>query len=515
MPNEKYYLNIGNANDVKNPAERRLYRLLEILPGALAWLTLGGILAASRFAPVGASIFIILFDLYWLIKTVFLSLHLRAAYRKMREHMTTDWQKKLEALPAYQEHPAYHLVILPFFREPYAVVRESVASLAQSYYPKNHIMVVLGIEERAGAEATETAGKLSQEFGGVFFKFFVARHPVGIAGELTGKGANETWAIQRAKEEIIDPLKIPYGDILVSSFDIDTKASPGYFSCLAYHFYTVPDAARASYQPVPVYNNNIWLAPAVSRVVATSGTFWQMMQQARPERLTTFSSHSVPFQALQNAGYWQTNIVSEDSRIFWKLFLHFDGRWRAIPLYYPVSMDANVAPTFWGTVANVYRQQRRWGWGVENVPYTLFGFFKNHAIPYRAKLYFAFNQLEGFWSWSTSSLLIFFLGWLPPAIGGPVFSSSVIGHQLPNVTRVLMTCAMFGLITSAILSTKLLPTRPAGHPFRKYVWMTGQWALLPVIIIFLGALPGLEAQTRLMLGKYMGFWITPKYRSKN
>lgn len=513
MQQEKYYLNIGNANDLKNPAERRLYRALEILPGALAWLTLGGILAASRFAPVGASIFIIIFDLYWLIKTVFLALHLRASFRKMREHIGIDWQKKLETISPYQEHPAYHLVILPFFREPYAVVRESVASLAQSRYPNKRIIVVLGIEERAGAEAAETAEKLLQEFGIVFFKFFIARHPEGIAGECMGKGANETWAIQRAKEELIDPLKIPYGDILVSSFDIDTKVSAGYFSCLAYHYYTAPNSGRASYQPVPVYNNNIWSAPAVSRVVATSGTFWQMMQQARPERLTTFSSHSVPFQALMDAGYWQTNIVSEDSRIFWKLFLHFDGAWRAIPLYYPVSMDANVAPTFLGTVANVYRQQRRWGWGVENVPYTLFGFFKNRIIPLRVKFYFAFNQLEGFWSWSTSSLLIFFLGWLPPAIGGQVFSSSVIGHKLPNVTRVLMMFAMFGLVTSAILSTKLLPQRPPGHPFRTYLWMVGQWALLPVIIIFLGALPGLEAQTRLMFGKYMSFWVTPKYRN--
>jgi hypothetical protein len=36
---------------------------------------------------------------------------------------------------------------------------------------------------------------------------------------------------------------------------------------------------------------------------------------------------------------------------------------------------------------------------------------------------------------------------------------------------------------------------------------------LPVIIITLGSFPGLEAQTRLMFGKYMGFWVTPKYRN--
>ena len=75
-----------------------------------------------------------------------------------------------------------------------------------------------------------------------------------------------------------------------------------------------------------------------------------------------------------------------------------------------------------------------------------------------------------------------------------------------------MTAAMFGLITSAIYSTTLLPPRPKGHPWRKHIYMVLQWILLPLTIIIFGALPGLESQTRLMLGKYMGFWVTPKKR---
>jgi len=67
---------------------------------------------------------------------------------------------------------------------------------------------------------------------------------------------------------------------------------------------------------VPVFNNNIWQAPCISRVVATSGTFWQMIQQQRPERLSTFSSQSLSFKTLVEVDFWPVNMVSEDSRIF-------------------------------------------------------------------------------------------------------------------------------------------------------------------------------------------------------
>lgn len=512
-------LKIGKADDLKNPGERRLYRLFEILPGGLAWLTIGGIFVASWRFPIEASFFIIIFDLYWLIKTLFLSVHLRAGYNEMRRRLGVNWETKLEKLEKFpleldirSWRDIRHLVVLPFYKESYAVVKEAAEAIRRSVYPLENIWMVLAMEERAGDEAKAVCERLLSEYGQYFGKMLVTRHPADIEGEIPGKGSNETWAVRQAKSNLVDGSGIPLERIIVSSFDIDTQIPPGYFGCLTYHYLTARQPLRSSFQPIPVYNNNIWDSPAFSRVVANSGTFWQTMQQARPERLTTFSSHSMPMKVLVEMDYWQTDIVSEDSRIFWQALLFYDGDYRVQPLFYPVYMDANVAPTLRETAKNIYKQQRRWGWGVENVPYILFGFVKNKKIPLGRKLYFALNQLEGFWSWATNAPLLFLMGWLPLIFGGAHFGVSVLSYNLPRITRTIMTLAMFGLVTSAIISTLLLPRRPDHRPMRMYLWMILQWAMLPMTIIVFGAIPGLEAQTRLMIGKRLDFWVTPKFR---
>src|SRR3990167_2195438 len=378
-------------------------KLLEIFPGALAWLTLGLLVFLSFRQPVWVAVFIILFDCYWLFKNLFLYLHLHTSFKQTRVNQGINWLRRLDDISRVGAPTSegaselknwqniYHLIILPMYKEPYEVVRESFLSLKNANYPKDKLIVVLAIEERAGEVALATAQKIMEEFGNEFFKFLISHHPADLPGEIAGKGANETWAIKEAKKSIIDPLKMSYENILVSAFDADTQVGPGYFGILTYKFLTADDPQRSSYQPIPFFSNNIYQAPALARVVAFSTTFWMMMHQAWPERLTTFSSHSMPFKALVEIGFWQTNIVSEDSRIFWQCYLHYGGNWRVVPLHYPVMMDANVAPTFWGTLLNLYKQQRRWGWGCENIPYILNGFRKNKQIPFRKKCYWSFT----------------------------------------------------------------------------------------------------------------------------
>ncbi len=504
------YLRIGKASHLTGK-DYYLYRVLEILPGVLSWGTLLILLVFSYFKPVWVALFIIAFDVYWLLLVVYLGLHLLSSYRAMKRNMSVDWKAHCEALDGWQE--VWHLVIIPTYQESLEILRGSVGSIAAQEYLKSRLIVVLAIEERAGPDALERARKIEQEFGSAFGRFIYTVHPDNIAGELKGKGANQAWAAKEARKNLIDPLGIDYGRIMVSVFDCDTIAFPGYFHRLTHAFLTTPEPYRASYQPIPLYLNNVWQAPFFSRISASSNTFWQMMQQIRVEKLATYSSHSMTWKALVDIGFWSTSMVSEDSRIFWHCFCHYNGDYRVEPLYFPVSMDITMDKSALETARSLYKQQRRWGWGIENVPYLVFNFIKRYrTAPKKQFISRIFVQLYGFHSWATNALIIAFIGWMPVIIGGDRFNSTVLSANLPAITRTLMMFAMIGLALSAVISTLLLPKRPAGYPFYKWILMPLEWIVLPVIIIIFGAIPGLDAQTRLMFGKYLGFWVTPKER---
>lgn len=510
---KKEYLQIGFANDLSDKKDRFLFRFLEIMPGLLSWGTLILLIFLSWKRPVWVAFFIIAFDIYWFLKIIFLTFYQRISYQKMKENLKIDWLKKIDELPATNWKEIYHLIILPFYRENLEVIRSTFQALIESKYPLDKIIVVLGVEERVGASAMEIAEQIKKEFGRKFFKFLITIHPQDIIGELAGKGANLTWAGRKAKD-LVDELKIPYENIIVSAFDIDTQVYPYYFARLTAAYLSCLDPLHSSFQPIPIYNNNIWDAPAISRVVAVGATFWHMIQQVRPERMSTFSSHSMSFKAIVEMDFWSIKNVSDDSRIYWKSLLFYDGNYQNIPLYYPVSMDANLADNFWQTIKNVFKQQTRWSWGVENVPYFTFGCIKNRAMALSKKIYYLFHHWEAFWSWATNSLMIFMLGWLPLILGGKGFNSTVLSYNLPRTTRTIMTIAMMGLMLSAFYTLRLLPLRPEKYKKRKYVFMVLQWILVPVVTIIFGAIPALISQTRLMFGKYMGFWVTVKKRKE-
>ncbi|MDD2647062.1 MAG: glycosyltransferase family 2 protein [Patescibacteria group bacterium] len=486
------------------------YRFYEMIPGFVIWFIFLGAIILSFVKPIWAIYWIIIYDLYWVLRIIYLLIFLLISWHRFKITTKINWFDKLTLeLPGWEK--IYHLIMLPSSVEGLDVVKQGFESLLKTNYPKEKFIVVLTGEERKKHIFEPVAKAIGEKYGDKFFKLLITTHPKDLPDEIPGKGSNTNWAGHQVKK-IIDEIGIPYENIIVSCFDVDTSVHKEYFSYLTYRYLTDPDPTHTSYQPIAIYNNNIWDSPALTRVVARGTTFWLFTELAKPNINFTFASHSMPFKALVDVGFWPKDMVSEDSRTSLMCLNYYNGNYKVVPLYMPVSMDTVYSGSFWKSMVSQYKQMRRWGYGIENVPWMIENFGKNKKMPWQKKILPFFSQFEGSISWATVSILILMLGSLPIWVAKLHNISDSIVLNAPFILEWLMNVALVGMITSAVFSTILLPPRPSHHKSYKYLFMILQWLLFPITMLIFGSIPATEAITRLMLGKYLGFYITEKKR---
>jgi hypothetical protein len=87
----------------------------------------------------------------------------------------------------------------------------------------------------------------------------------------------------------------------------------------------------------------------------------------------------------------------------------------------------------------------------------------------------------------------------------------IAAHQLPEVISTIQRIAMVGLFITIFLGLKILPPRPERYKRQRSLAMIAQWALMPVTSIVYSSLSAFNAQTHLLLGKYLDkFDVTEK-----
>jgi hypothetical protein len=553
----------------KDPKKRKWQRRLEVIPGILTWFTLIGMFVFSYLFPVYMAVFIIAFDIYWIYRTIFITYYSAIGYRKLKEGEKVDWWERCQNIMHPEKYAAMiservsgmkkslaegglkfrdrrtlkkeiqrqedylkevhdvekikdqildwreivHVVSLVTANEPSEVIEPAIRAVADSNFPNSQIIILLGTEEREPEERRlAKVNYLKDKFKGVFRDFIVTTHVVS-GNEMKAKASNATYAARYLKKYLAE-RKIDFKKVLFSNFDCDSVAHPQYFSALTYQYIIDPKRLQRSYQPIPMYHNNLWDTNAFVRVIVTSSSFWHIFQSTRPEGMVTFSSHSEPFDTLVKVDFWPVNMISEDSIIYWKCYTFYNGDYKVKPLYLSISLDAVQAETYWKTIKNQYKQKRRWAYGIENFPVIMRAIVPNKKISFRKKFKVGFEMLEGHHSWATASMILAVLGWLPLIFGGDQFNQSVLAHNLPFLTRYLMDLAMTGLVVSMSLSFLLMPPKPAKYSKWRYTYMLLQWVLVPITAPLLGSLPSIDSQTRIMFGKYFGeFWVTDKMRT--
>src|SRR3989338_1701618 len=101
------------------------YRLYEMLPGLSIWLTLILSLFLAYVRPLWMIYFIIVFDIYWVLKVLNFAFYLTVAWTRFRVARRLDWKDKLfHEIPDWKKKR--HVVFLTLYDETWDVVHTAI-----------------------------------------------------------------------------------------------------------------------------------------------------------------------------------------------------------------------------------------------------------------------------------------------------------------------------------------------------------------------------------------------------
>jgi hypothetical protein len=213
--------------------------------------------------------------------------------------------------------------------------------------------------------------------------------------------------------------------------------------------------------------------------------------------------------SLIKTDFWSVRTIVEDGHQFWRSYFAFDGDHEVVPIFTPVYQDAVLAATYFKTFKVQFLQLRRWAWGVSDFPYVVRNSLANKRIPWSNKRVQIFRLFESHFSWATAPLLLTFVGGMPLFLNRS-FAYQSLAHNLPLITSRILLLASLSIAVTVLLSLMSLPPKPERYRKTRFIGMLAQWALLPVIGICFSSMAALNSQTRLMLGKYLEFYVTEK-----
>ncbi len=215
--------------------------------------------------------------------------------------------------------------------------------------------------------------------------------------------------------------------------------------------------------------------------------------------------------ALVEMNFWSTRTIVEDGHQYWRSYFYFDGNYEVVPIFVPIYQDAVLSNGYKKTLKAQFVQLRRWSYGASDVAYVGNNVFnKNRTVKFWPSLARFIRLLDGHVTQACIALIVAFGGWAPLVLNSEA-ARSVAAHQLPDTVSLIQQIAMVGILVSIFVSFKLLPSRPERYKKSRNVLMVLQWALMPVIAIVYSSMASYNAQTHLLLGKYLDkFDVTEK-----
>lgn len=486
----------------------RTRRALEILPGFVSWSMILFPVWGSFVFPVAVAYYVIAFAVYWLYRSINLAVLSVIAHLRIKASAKFDWLKDLQKHYPDSWNSIHHIVVIPTYQEPLSTLQRTLMALSHQTYPLKNLHIMISFEDREGKPAREKSAALIKEFGTQFGHVWSTFHP-DIAGEVKGKSSNTSWGARQAKELLIDKAGHDLEKVTITSEDADALFHHSYFANLTYSFLEKKDRFNLIWQGGIVFYNNIWRVPAPVRVMASIFSVTQMYILMRRDRLVNFSTYTTSLKHIVDIGYWDTDVIPEDYRLFFKSYFAKNGQFEVEPIFLPIYADAAESHGWWSSMKNQYQQLQRWAWGVSDDAYIIREYVLAEGIPFWDKTIRVFKVVEDHFLWPVNWFAITIAAFLPPLLN-PEFSRTILGKTLPQVTSALLTLSLISMIAIFTIDALNRPPRPNRRNILSYILQPLEFLMLPIIGFFFSALPGIDAHTRLILGKYIEYKVTEK-----
>jgi cellulose synthase/poly-beta-1,6-N-acetylglucosamine synthase-like glycosyltransferase len=456
------------------------------------------------FFPLYLAYFIILFNMYWLYKSINLSLCAFIGSRKIKEAEKQDWLSRAKVLRNFKKMA--HVVIIPTYQEPLSKIKETIENIANQTFPPKRIYVFVAFEEREG-EAAYKASNLSFLYKNRFGGFYCTFHPDN-PNEVKGKSSNQSYAARFANE-VLKKKRVNMNFLTVSSVDADSIFDKQFFSYLSHQFLKSYDPHNLFWQSANVYYNNFWQVPSFIRILSFFGSMWRIALLVQGLRLIPNSVYSLSFKLLKRIDYWDTDVIPEDYRIFFKAFFRTGGKVSVEPIFLKTSMDSPKAGTYIKSLLNKYHQERRWSWGISDDAIYLKWWLLAKEAPFFKKTYLVWNVLIDHILWPVNWYIITISANLI-VILNPVFTKTSLGYNLPSMSGFILTLCLLALLVLIYVDFDMRSKKYATTSrFRQFIFPL-EFVLMPISGFFLSSLPALVSHIQLIIGKRLEYRVTEK-----
>ncbi|MBI4098130.1 MAG: glycosyltransferase family 2 protein [Candidatus Levybacteria bacterium] len=482
----------------------KTHRSLLALPGMVSWTLILFPVWGSLFIPYAVAYFVLFFDVYWFYRSFSLVVTAYIGSKKIKEAEGKNWADMAQSLSDIEK--VNHIIIIPNYKETEEKLRRTVGTIAAQTYPLERICVVLAMEKREEA-ARKKASVLTEEFAGTFGGIYATFHP-DIPGEVKGKSSNESYAAKEINKILIDSNLVDVNFATVTTADADSMFDRQYFSYLAHDFLKEPKRHNKFWQAANVDHNNFWSVPAATRIFSFFSSLWRIGLLIQGDRLIPNATYSLSFLLLKRIGYWDTDVIPEDYRVFFKAFFMMKGDISTNPIFLKTSLDSPLSTTYIKSLKNKYSQIRRWSYGASDDPLFIKWWLTVPEVPFIRKTKILFHVLLDHFLWPVNWFILTIAA-NAITLFNPVFARTTIGYNLPVLARFILASTLIALIIMVVIDYRNRPKHLSKSRIRELLFPL-EFILMPIAGFFFNSLPAIISHTQIMLGRKMEYKVTEK-----